>query len=54
MATALGHDSASTVQGWKNRGLIPRWRWHEILGAAKRLKIALKQDDFLPKAKKKK
>jgi len=30
MAKALGHDYPSTVQGWKERGVIPRWRINEI------------------------
>jgi len=30
MARALGHAYPSTVQGWKARGAIPRWRINEI------------------------
>lgn len=30
MARALGHAHASTVQGWRDRGAIPRWRIYEI------------------------
>ncbi len=30
MARALGHAHPSTVQGWKERGAIPRWRFYEI------------------------
>ncbi len=30
MARALGHAHVSTVQGWKSRGSIPRWRIYEI------------------------
>ncbi|MBN2752619.1 MAG: hypothetical protein JXQ84_07910 [Rhodospirillaceae bacterium] len=30
MARALGHAHPSTVQGWKERGAIPRWRYYEI------------------------
>ncbi len=30
MARALGHAHASTVQSWKDRNVIPRWRIHEI------------------------
>lgn len=30
MARALGHSHPSTVQGWQQRGAIPRWRIYEI------------------------
>jgi len=30
MARALGHTHPTTVQGWKQRGAIPRWRIYEI------------------------
>ncbi len=30
MARALGHLHVSTVQGWRQRGAIPRWRIYEI------------------------
>lgn len=30
MARALGHPHVSTVQGWRQRGAIPRWRFYEI------------------------
>ena len=30
MARALGHAHPSTVQGWQQRGAIPRWRIYEI------------------------
>lgn len=34
MARALGHAHASTVQGWRQRGAIPRWRIYEIRHSA--------------------
>lgn len=30
MARALGHAHPTTVQGWRERGAIPRWRIYEI------------------------
>lgn len=30
MARALGHAHPTTVQGWRDRGAIPRWRIYEI------------------------
>jgi hypothetical protein len=30
MARALGHAHPTTVQGWRDRGTIPRWRIYEI------------------------
>ena len=30
MARALGHMHSSTVQGWKERRAIPRWKYYEI------------------------
>lgn len=36
MAKALGHNHPTTIQAWRDRGVIPKWRQHEILEAAKR------------------
>lgn len=36
MARALGHKHVTTVQGWRDSGRIPHWRYHEILSAAER------------------
>lgn len=35
MARSLGHKNPTTVQGWKESGRIPHWRFHEIEQAAK-------------------
>ena len=45
LATALGHKNPTTVQGWADNG-IPRWRWHEVLAAARRRRLKLAQSDF--------
>lgn len=41
MSRALGHEHCTTVQGWRDSGRIPNWRWPEINEAAKREKIDL-------------
>ena len=46
MARALGHRHASTVQGWKERGVIPARRANEVLDAARSLGIDLEPADF--------
>ncbi|MGO4125697.1 carph-isopro domain-containing protein [Inquilinus sp. YAF38] len=46
LARALGHKHASTVQGWKQRGVIPALRQQEVLNAALRLGIDLSPADF--------
>jgi len=46
-ARACGHKSASTVQGWKERGWIPQERHHEVLEAARRMGIPLSAEDFI-------
>lgn len=33
-ARALGHENVTTVQGWRERGSIPKWRWTEVYSAA--------------------
>lgn len=43
-AKALGHNSVSTVHGWKHKQRIPNWRRHEIIEAAKRLDKSLPED----------
>lgn len=45
LATALDHKNPTTVQGWAKNG-IPKWRWHEVLTAAKKLKLKLRETDF--------
>ncbi len=46
LSRALGHRHPTTVQGWKNRGIIPARRQAEVLAAARALKVALSPDDF--------
>lgn len=36
MSRVLGHKHCTTVQGWRDSGSVPSWRWPEILQAAKR------------------
>ena len=38
----------STVQGWKERGLIPQRRWPELMELAASENIPLTASDFLP------
>lgn len=33
-ARSLGHANVTTVQGWRERGSIPKWRWPEVYSAA--------------------
>lgn len=49
-AKALGHTNATTVQGWKMRGIIPARQQPLLLEAAKKLRISLKPEDFFRKA----
>lgn len=46
LARALGHKHPTTVQGWKDRGIIPARRQVDVLAAAKRLGITLSASDF--------
>lgn len=46
LSRALGHKHVSTVQGWKDRGVIPARRQPEVLAAAERLGIAMSYRDF--------
>ena len=51
LARALGHVNPTTVNYWATTGKIPRWRWHEILAAAKTRKIRLAAKAFNGSAK---
>lgn len=42
----LGHKSASTVQGWWERGFIPGNRQREVLEAAQQAGFAISERDF--------
>lgn len=46
LAKRLGHRNPTTVQGWKDRGVIPARRQLELLEIAKRDGIALAPEDF--------
>lgn len=46
MANALGHKHASTVQGWKERGVIPVRQQGFVLAKAREKGINLKPEDF--------
>ena len=46
LARALGHRSPTTVQGWKQRGLIPARRQQQVLDIAQALGISLTPGDF--------
>lgn len=46
MAKALGHKNPTTVQAWHKNESIPYWRHHEILTAAKRLRLGIKIEDL--------
>ena len=46
-ARLLGHKSASTVQGWADRGFIPGPRQKEILEKARDANLPLTDDDFI-------
>ena len=46
MTRALGHRHPTTIQAWRDRGVIPNWRQHEILEAAKRKGVDVGPDDL--------
>lgn len=45
-ARALGHPSASTVQGWRMRGFIPSKQHQKVWDAAKKAEVKLNLADF--------
>lgn len=49
MARILGHASASTVQGWKERGLIPAKQQPAVLEAGQSLSPPIAHSDFFQK-----
>jgi hypothetical protein len=46
LARALGHRHPTTVQGWKQRGIIPARQQQQVLAAAQREGIALNPADL--------
>lgn len=46
LATALGHKHPTTVQGWKDRGVIPSRQHQAIWDAAQRTGVELELRDF--------
>jgi len=46
MARALGHRNVSTVQGWRQRGVIPARQQPLVLEAARNLGIDVTPEDF--------
>lgn len=46
MQIALGHTNPTTVQAWHKRDHIPHWRTHEVLIAARKQRLGLKESDF--------
>lgn len=46
-ARLLGHKSASTVQGWVDRGFIPGRRQASLLNKAREAGLALTDVDFI-------
>lgn len=51
LATALGHSHPTTVYEWARNKAIPKWRWHEVLKAARKLRLGIKEADFNGAAK---
>jgi len=48
LARALGHKNPTTVQGWKERGVIPLRRWSAVKAAAAKEGIEIEDADFIP------
>ncbi len=46
LSRALGHKHPTTVQGWKERGVIPARQQADVLAAAQELGLALSPEDF--------
>jgi alpha-D-ribose 1-methylphosphonate 5-triphosphate diphosphatase PhnM len=46
MARALNR-TASTVQGWKDRGIIPPGHWEDILRVSAELGVDVVREDFV-------
>jgi len=47
MARALGHKHPTTIQGWKERGIVPARQQRVVLDAAKAAGIELSADDLI-------
>lgn len=50
LASALGHRHPTTVQGWRDRGVIPTRQQSKVLAAASASGIPLTPADFFPEA----
>lgn len=50
MQHALGHKHCTTIQGWKDSGNIPPWRWPEINAGAEREGIDVSEEHDLASA----
>ena len=46
LATALGHENPTTVQGWRDRGVVPSRQIPRVIEAGKAQAIALTPADF--------
>ena len=46
LAKALGHKNISTVQGWKERGIIPALQQPNVMSAGKQMNIPIHPADF--------
>lgn len=46
LSRALGHNNASTVQGWKERNSVPAARIPEVIAAGKLRGVDLSYTDF--------
>lgn len=46
LARLLGHGHSSNVSYWKAQNRIPKWRWPEVLEAARKRGIPLEITDF--------
>lgn len=50
LAKALGHRHRTTVQGWRDRGVIPVRHAPQIIEAGSRAGKTITADDFMPAA----
>ena len=48
LARTLGHKHPSTVQGWRDSGIIPAQRQRELLDLAEAMGIALQAEELIP------
>lgn len=46
LSVALKHRNCTTVKNWVKTGRIPKWRHHEVLMAARKCRLGLKETDF--------